>query len=105
MSSKAIQLRSRWRRNSRLLRLGARVGLGHAGTSARKVFAGAERKEQLSRSRELKSAQQVADELGNMKGALMKVGQMAATLTMDFQNRCAWPCRNCNQMHHQWLWN
>ena len=80
MSSKAIQLRSRWRRNSRLLRLGARVGLGHAGTSARKVFAGAERKEQLSRSRELKSAQQVADELGNMKGALMKVGQMASYL-------------------------
>jgi predicted unusual protein kinase regulating ubiquinone biosynthesis (AarF/ABC1/UbiB family) len=56
------------------------VGLGHAGTSARKVFAGAERKEQLSRSRELKSAQQVADELGNMKGALMKVGQMASYL-------------------------
>ena len=80
MNSKAIQLRSRWRRNSRLLRLGARVGLGHAGTSARKVFAGAERKEQLSRSRELKSAQQVADELGNMKGALMKVGQMASYL-------------------------
>ena len=80
MSSKAIQLRSRWRRNSRLLRLGARASLGHAGTSARKVFAGAERKEQLSRSRELKSAQQVADELGNMKGALMKVGQMASYL-------------------------
>lgn len=80
MSSKAIQLRSRWRRNSRLLRLGARVGLGHAGTSARKIFAGAERKEQLSRSRELKSAKQVADELGNMKGALMKVGQMASYL-------------------------
>ena len=56
------------------------MGLGHAGTSARKVFAGAERKEQLSRSRELKSAQQVADELGNMKGALMKVGQMASYL-------------------------
>jgi predicted unusual protein kinase regulating ubiquinone biosynthesis (AarF/ABC1/UbiB family) len=76
----AVQLRSRWRRNSRLARLGARIGLAHAGTSARKVFAGAERKEELSRAREFKTAQQVANELGNMKGALMKVGQMASYL-------------------------
>jgi predicted unusual protein kinase regulating ubiquinone biosynthesis (AarF/ABC1/UbiB family) len=77
---KAIMLRSRWRRNSKLARLGARVGLAHAGTSARKVFANAERKEELSRARELKTAQQVATELGNMKGALMKLGQMASYL-------------------------
>ena len=76
----AVHLRSRWRRNSRLARLGARIGLAHAGTSARKVFAGAERKEELSRAREFKTAQQVAAELGNMKGALMKVGQMASYL-------------------------
>lgn len=76
----AVQRRSRWRRNSRLARLGARIGLAHAGTSARKLFASAERKEQLSRERELKSAQQVAEELGNMKGALMKLGQMASYL-------------------------
>ena len=76
----AVQLRSRWRRNSRLARLGARIGLAHAGTSARKVFAGAERKVELSRAREFKTAQQVATELGNMKGALMKVGQMASYL-------------------------
>lgn len=78
--AQAVKLRSRWRRNSRLARLGARIGLAHVGTSARKVFAGAERKEQLSRARELKTAQQVADELGNMKGALMKLGQMASFL-------------------------
>ena len=76
----AVKRRSRWRRNSRLARLGARIGLAHAGTSARKLFASAERKEQLSREREMKSAQQVADELGNMKGALMKLGQMASYL-------------------------
>ena len=76
----AVKRRSRWRRNSRLARLGARIGLAHAGTSARKLFASAERKEQLSRDREMKSAQQVADELGNMKGALMKLGQMASYL-------------------------
>lgn len=76
----AVKRRSRWRRNSRLARLGLRIGLAHAGTSARKLFASAERKEQLSRDREMKSAQQVADELGNMKGALMKLGQMASYL-------------------------
>ena len=77
---KAVPLRSRWRRNTRLARLGARVGLGYAGTSARKVFAGAERREQLSRDRELKTAEQVSAALGNMKGAFMKVGQMASYL-------------------------
>ncbi|MEI8287297.1 MAG: AarF/ABC1/UbiB kinase family protein [Actinomycetes bacterium] len=76
----AIRLRSRWRRNSRLARMGAKIGFGYAGTSARKVFAGAERREQLSRDREMKTAQQVANELGNMKGALMKLGQMASYL-------------------------
>ena len=78
--TQAVKRRSRWRRNSRLARLGARIGLAHAGTSARKLFASAERKDQLSREREMKSAQQVADELGNMKGALMKLGQMASYL-------------------------
>ena len=76
----AVALRSRWKRNSRLARLGARIGLAHAGTSARKVFASTARREELSRAREVKTAQQVADELGNMKGALMKLGQMASYL-------------------------
>jgi predicted unusual protein kinase regulating ubiquinone biosynthesis (AarF/ABC1/UbiB family) len=80
MTDYAVRLRSRWRRNSRLARLGARIGVGHAATSARKVFANAERKETLSRERELRTAQQVANELGNMKGALMKLGQMASYL-------------------------
>lgn len=80
MSNYAVRLRSRWRRNSKLARLGARIGIGHAATSARKVFANAERKEVLSREREMKTAQQVANELGNMKGALMKLGQMASYL-------------------------
>ena len=80
MTNYAVRLRSRWRRNSKLARLGARIGIGHAATSARKVFANAERKEVLSREREMKTAQQVAGELGNMKGALMKLGQMASYL-------------------------
>jgi predicted unusual protein kinase regulating ubiquinone biosynthesis (AarF/ABC1/UbiB family) len=76
----AVRLRSRWRRNGRLARLGAKIGLAHAGTSARKVFASTARREELSREREMKTAQQVATELGNMKGALMKLGQMASYL-------------------------
>ena len=76
----AVRSRSAWRRNSRIARLGARVGLGHAATSARKVFAGAQRRETLSREREMRTAQQIADELGRMKGAMMKLGQMASYL-------------------------
>ena len=76
----AIRSRTRLRRNARIAALGAKVGFGHAGTAARKVFAGAARREQLSRDREMRTAQQVATELGDMKGALMKLGQMASYL-------------------------
>ncbi len=72
--------RSRLGRNTRLARLGARVGSTYATTAARKTFASAERREELDRQRELRSAQQIADELGQMKGALMKLGQMASYL-------------------------
>jgi len=72
--------RSRLGRNTRLARLGARVGTTYATTAARKTFASAERREELDRHREFRSAQQVADELGQMKGALMKLGQMASYL-------------------------
>jgi predicted unusual protein kinase regulating ubiquinone biosynthesis (AarF/ABC1/UbiB family) len=60
--------------------MGARVGTTYATTAARKTFASAERRDELDRSRELRTAQQVADELGQMKGALMKLGQMASYL-------------------------
>ncbi len=72
--------RSWYRRNARLARLGARVGAGYASTAARKTFASAERRVELDRDRELRTAAQVADELGQMKGALMKLGQMASYL-------------------------
>ena len=54
------------------------VGVHYAGTAARKVFASAERRVELDRERELKTAEAVAERLGNMKGALMKLGQMAS---------------------------
>jgi predicted unusual protein kinase regulating ubiquinone biosynthesis (AarF/ABC1/UbiB family) len=71
---------SRLARNARLARMSARVGGTYATTAARKVFASSERRTELDRSRELVTAQQVADELGHMKGALMKLGQMASYL-------------------------
>ena len=47
---------------------------------ARRVFADAERAEALNTERELRTAADVVEVLGNMKGALMKVGQMASYL-------------------------
>ena len=65
-------------RNADVARLGAAVGANYASTAARKLFAGAERRIELDRERELKTAEAVAERLGNMKGALMKLGQMAS---------------------------
>ena len=71
---------TRGSRNAQLARLGARVGATYATTAARKSFASAERRDELDREREMRSAEQIAEELGNMKGALMKLGQMASYL-------------------------
>lgn len=70
----------RARRNIELATLGAKVGSAYATTAARKVFASAERRVQLDHARELKTAEAVAERLGTMKGALMKLGQMASYL-------------------------
>ncbi len=75
----ALHLRtSRTQRNTDVVKLGASVGATYASTAARKLFASAERKEALDRERELKTAEAVVERLGNMKGALMKLGQMAS---------------------------
>lgn len=67
-------------RNTELVRLGARVGATYASAAARKAFASAERRVQIDHERELTTAAQVAERLGHMKGALMKLGQMASYL-------------------------
>ena len=67
-------------RNIELARLGLAVGTTYAGAGARKLFASAERRVELDEAARLRSAEQVAERLGNMKGALMKVGQMASYL-------------------------
>ncbi len=76
----AIARRGRTGRNGQLAKLGMQVGASYATTSARKVFANTERRIALDRARELKTADQIAERLGEMKGALMKLGQMASYL-------------------------
>jgi predicted unusual protein kinase regulating ubiquinone biosynthesis (AarF/ABC1/UbiB family) len=75
-----VQARSRMARNARLLGMGARAGGDLALHRAQRVFVDAGRREQLDRAFELRTAEQVAEALGHMKGALMKLGQMASYL-------------------------
>jgi len=78
--SSAIKRGSMLTRNTELVRLGAKVGATYASASARKVFSSAERRVEIDHQTELKTAAQVSERLGNMKGALMKLGQMASYL-------------------------
>ena len=71
---------TRAKRNVEMARVTSRLGVSVAATRARQVFASAERKEQLQAELELKTGQQVAEALGNMKGAMMKIGQLASFL-------------------------
>jgi len=60
--------------------LGGRAGARWGVHRAKSIFADAERKEELDREFELKTAEDVVKRLGNMKGAFMKLGQMASYL-------------------------
>ena len=71
---------SRSARNLQLARIGFGVGSTYASASARKLFASAERRIEIDAERQLRTAEQVAERLGHLKGALMKVGQMASYL-------------------------
>jgi len=68
----------RGRRNLDIATLGLQVGGTYASTAARKLFASTERRVELDRERELRTADAITERLGNMKGALMKLGQMAS---------------------------
>jgi predicted unusual protein kinase regulating ubiquinone biosynthesis (AarF/ABC1/UbiB family) len=67
-------------RNAQLAVIGARSGAAYALHRTRLVTASGERRDQLEAEYQLRTAAQVADALGNMKGALMKIGQMASYL-------------------------
>ena len=67
-------------RTAALAKFGARTGGSYATHRARSVFASADRQEALDEAFALRTAEQVAAELGNLKGAMMKLGQMASYL-------------------------
>ena len=77
-TTKASLRTGRGQRNADIAKLGVAVGANYAGTAARKLFASAERRIELDEARELRTAEAVAERLGNMKGALMKLGQMVS---------------------------
>jgi predicted unusual protein kinase regulating ubiquinone biosynthesis (AarF/ABC1/UbiB family) len=76
----AVVARTRGQRRAELARMGGRAGAGFAIHKARRVFASAERQAELDQEFELRTAEQVAEALGGMKGAFMKLGQMASYL-------------------------
>ncbi|WP_420432483.1 ABC1 kinase family protein [Candidatus Poriferisocius sp.] len=76
----AVPRRGRVGRTAKVAGLGARSGGRWATAKARQVFADAQRTEALDAERELRTAADVVEVLGNMKGALMKIGQMASYL-------------------------
>lgn len=67
-------------RTRKLAGFTTRAGAGYAVHRAKKVFASAERKDDLDRAFEISTSEQAVALLGDMKGALMKVGQMASYL-------------------------
>jgi predicted unusual protein kinase regulating ubiquinone biosynthesis (AarF/ABC1/UbiB family) len=75
-----IRRLSRADRTATMARMSGRAGATFALHRARRAFASAERQVELDHEFELRTADQVAEALGQMKGALMKIGQMASYL-------------------------
>jgi predicted unusual protein kinase regulating ubiquinone biosynthesis (AarF/ABC1/UbiB family) len=75
-----VAVTGRAARSAELARVASRLGRSYATTGARQVFAGAAAKERIRAERQLRTAEEVTAALGSMKGALMKLGQMASYL-------------------------
>jgi predicted unusual protein kinase regulating ubiquinone biosynthesis (AarF/ABC1/UbiB family) len=68
-------------RTIELARMSSRAGANYASFAARSALTSSEdRRSELRAEFELRTAEQVAEVLGNMKGAVMKLGQMASYL-------------------------
>jgi predicted unusual protein kinase regulating ubiquinone biosynthesis (AarF/ABC1/UbiB family) len=86
MSAKARRgpmLQSRFGRGAALARLALRMGGRYLARSPRLIFASVESRTELRHELALRTADDVAEELGSMKGALMKLGQMASYIDED----------------------
>src|SRR3954452_24950233 len=74
----------RIRRTAKVAQVISASGAGYAGASARSVGRGQERRtEQLDRVH-MEAAERMVDALGSMKGAAMKIGQLASFIDTDF---------------------
>ena len=65
-------------RNAQLAGMSSRLTGAYAANRARRVFASEERRAELEAELQLRTAEEVAATLGNLKGALMKLGQMVS---------------------------
>ncbi|MEO6772665.1 MAG: AarF/ABC1/UbiB kinase family protein, partial [Kofleriaceae bacterium] len=70
-------------RIARLSRLAARLSASWFGARARRLFARGERRTQLDSASRRAAAETVAREMGQMKGAIMKLGQMMSFVSDD----------------------
>jgi predicted unusual protein kinase regulating ubiquinone biosynthesis (AarF/ABC1/UbiB family) len=70
-------------RLARLSRLSARLSASWLGSRVRRLFAGRDRRKQLDASARRAAAVRVAKEMGEMKGAMMKLGQMLSFVSDD----------------------
>ncbi|MBS1849273.1 MAG: AarF/ABC1/UbiB kinase family protein [Actinobacteria bacterium] len=69
-------------RNGALARTASRIGVTYGVHQAQRTFASAERKERLDEAFLIRSADEVTETLGNLKGVMMKLGQMASYLDL-----------------------
>src|SRR5229473_366348 len=76
-------LQSRFGRGAALAKLALRIGGRYAARSPHLIFASVDRRAELRHELALRTADDVAEELGSMKGALMKLGQMASYIDED----------------------
>jgi predicted unusual protein kinase regulating ubiquinone biosynthesis (AarF/ABC1/UbiB family) len=74
---------SRLGRSAALARLALRIGGRSLAKSPRLIFASVDRRRELRHDLALRTADDVVETLGSMKGALMKLGQMASYIDED----------------------
>lgn len=76
----AVQTTSRSARTTEVALLAGRTGAAYGAHRARRVFASAGRREALDTAFQMRTTEDVVASLGNLKGAMMKLGQMASYL-------------------------
>lgn len=83
LAASTNQAFSRWSRTVRVGALGSRMATSRLGAWFRKRFAGPEGRARIDEARRKEEAERVTREMGNMKGALMKLGQMMSFVSDD----------------------